>query len=73
MSTQTGEVVLRERGASLLSEAHFVCLAVPHYRRVWTKDEDDGIRALVAKYGTRSWSVISEHMVTGEYISRGSQ
>jgi len=33
-------------------------------RRVWTKEEDDAIRELVAKYGTRSWSVIAEHIVT---------
>lgn len=29
-------------------------------RRVWTADEDDAIRALVARFGVKSWSVISE-------------
>ncbi|CAM9801381.1 unnamed protein product [Phaeothamnion confervicola] len=33
-------------------------------RRVWTKEEDNGIKTLVAKYGTRSWSVIAEHIIT---------
>ena len=32
-------------------------------RRVWTVQEDNAIRQLVMKYGTRSWSVIAEHIV----------
>jgi hypothetical protein len=31
-------------------------------RRVWTADEDNAIRALVAKHGTKSWSVIAENL-----------
>ena len=31
-------------------------------RRVWTSDEDNAIRALVAKHGTKSWSVIAENL-----------
>lgn len=32
-------------------------------RRVWAKEEDDAIRALVAKYGTKTWSIIAEQIV----------
>lgn len=32
-------------------------------RRVWTVEEDEAIRQLVAKFGTKSWSVIAEHIV----------
>jgi molybdopterin biosynthesis enzyme MoaB len=32
-------------------------------RRVWAKEEDDAIRELVAKYGTKTWSVIAEQIV----------
>ena len=39
-------------------------MTVSSDRRVWTKEEDDAIRELVANYGTRSWSVIAEHIVT---------
>lgn len=35
------------------------------HRRVWTKEEDDAIRDLVRKLGTRSWSVIAEHIIAG--------
>lgn len=31
-------------------------------RRVWTAEEDNAIRALVAKHGTKSWSVIAENL-----------
>ncbi|KAG5189164.1 Homeodomain-like protein, partial [Tribonema minus] len=31
-------------------------------RRVWTKEEDEAIRGLVLQYGTRSWSVIADHI-----------
>lgn len=31
-------------------------------RRVWTVEEDNAIRALVAKHGTKSWSVIAENL-----------
>ena len=31
-------------------------------RRVWTTEEDNAIRALVAKHGTKSWSVIAENL-----------
>ncbi len=31
-------------------------------RRVWTTDEDNAIRQLVAKHGTKSWSVIAENL-----------
>ena len=32
-------------------------------RRVWTQEEDDAIRKLVAKFGTKSWSLIAENIV----------
>ena len=31
-------------------------------RRVWTTEEDNAIRQLVQKYGTKSWSVIAENL-----------
>ena len=31
-------------------------------RRVWTAEEDNAIRQLVAKHGTKSWSVIAENL-----------
>jgi len=31
-------------------------------RRVWTTEEDQTIRALVHKHGTKSWSVIAENL-----------
>lgn len=33
-------------------------------RRVWAKEEDDAIRTLVDRLGTRSWSAIEENMVS---------
>mmetsp|Transcript_21082 Transcript_21082/g.30459 ORF Transcript_21082/g.30459 Transcript_21082/m.30459 type:complete len:170 (+) Transcript_21082:276-785(+) len=39
-------------------------------RRVWAKEEDEAIRALVAKYGTKTWSVIAEQIVK-EYDIEG--
>ena len=33
-------------------------------RRVWSQQEDGAIRDLVMRYGTRSWSVIAEHIVS---------
>lgn len=32
-------------------------------RRVWTPEEDEAIRQLVEKYGTKTWSVIAEQIV----------
>jgi len=29
---------------------------------VWSKEEDEAIRGLVEEFGTRSWSVIAEHI-----------
>mmetsp|Transcript_32828 Transcript_32828/g.101717 ORF Transcript_32828/g.101717 Transcript_32828/m.101717 type:complete len:93 (+) Transcript_32828:281-559(+) len=37
-------------------------------RRVWTVQEDNAIKQLVVKYGTRSWSVIAEHICTDHGI-----
>jgi hypothetical protein len=31
-------------------------------RRVWTGDEDEAIRAMVTKYGTKSWALIAENL-----------
>lgn len=33
-------------------------------RRGWSNEEDEAIRRLVETHGTRSWSVIAEHIVT---------
>lgn len=30
---------------------------------MWAQEEDDAIRALVEKYGTKTWSVIAEQIV----------
>eukprot|EP01041_Mallomonas_annulata_P003482 gene3482-6928_t len=38
-------------------------------RRVWATEEDEAIRNLVAKYGTKSWSVIAEHIIKEYGIS----
>ena len=39
-------------------------------RRVWSQQEDGAIRDLVVRYGTRSWSVIAEHIVN-DYNIKG--
>jgi hypothetical protein len=31
-------------------------------RRVWTSGEDEAIRAMVTKYGTKSWALIAENL-----------
>jgi hypothetical protein len=31
-------------------------------RRVWTNEEDDAIKQMVAKYGTKSWALIAENL-----------
>jgi hypothetical protein len=33
---------------------------------VWSTEEDNAIRELVAEYGTRSWSVIAEHIAANK-------
>ena len=35
-------------------------------RRVWSKEEDEAIRRLVAEFGTRSWSVVAEHIAADQ-------
>lgn len=37
-------------------------------RRVWSLQEDNAIRELVARHGTRSWSIIAEHIVSDHDI-----
>lgn len=32
-------------------------------RRIWTPEEDEAIKNLVAKYGTKSWSIISDNII----------
>lgn len=32
------------------------------YRRIWTNEEDDAIRQMVMKYGTKSWALIAENL-----------
>lgn len=39
-------------------------------RRVWAQEEDEAIRALVMKHGTKTWSVIAEQIVK-EYSIQG--
>ena len=39
-------------------------------RRVWSYEEDEAIRALVAKYGTKTWSIIAEQILK-EYNIEG--
>ena len=38
-------------------------------RRVWTTEEDEAIRTLVNRLGTKSWSVIAEHIFREYSIS----
>jgi hypothetical protein len=38
-------------------------------RRVWSPDEDEAIRQLVARFGTKSWSLIAEHIIKDYGIS----
>lgn len=42
----------------------------PTDRRVWAQEEDEAIRALVMKHGTKTWSVIAEEIVK-EYSIQG--
>jgi hypothetical protein len=35
----------------------------PNERRVWTAEEDEAIRTLVATYGTKNWSLIAENII----------
>lgn len=37
-------------------------------RRVWSKEEDEAIKILVAQYGTKSWSLIAEHIIKDHKI-----
>lgn len=39
------------------------------FRRVWAAHEDEAIKQLVAQYGTRSWSTISEHILSDFQIA----
>ncbi len=36
-------------------------------RRAWTRKEDDAIIRLVEEYGTKRWSVISDHLNNENY------
>ena len=45
--------------AHILTRTHTYTL----YRRVWTNEEDNAIRLLVGRLGTKSWSVIADHML----------
>ena len=31
-------------------------------RRIWTNEEDEAIRQMVMKYGTKSWALIAENL-----------
>ena len=37
-------------------------ICISNNRRVWSVEEDEAIRQLVASYGTKSWSLIAEHL-----------
>ena len=43
-----------------LAHLCFVC----RIRRVWAPQEDEAIRVLVQRFGTKSWSVIADHIFT---------
>jgi hypothetical protein len=36
---------------------------VPLNRRIWCTEEDEAIKQLVDKYGTKSWSLIAENIL----------
>lgn len=40
-------------------------------RRVWTGDEDEAIRQMVEKYGTKSWAVIADNLSEAPYSISG--
>jgi hypothetical protein len=53
-----------ERSAMVLHSVQRAAHSAHVYsRRVWTPDEDEAIRQLVTKFGTKSWSAIAEHVV----------
>jgi len=31
-------------------------------RRIWTEEEDEAIKQMVAKHGTKSWALIAENL-----------
>lgn len=39
-------------------------------RRIWTNEEDEAIRQMVLKYGTKSWALIAESL-TKEFSIAG--
>eukprot|EP00601_Ochromonadales_sp_CCMP2298_P028685 CAMPEP_0173339894 /NCGR_PEP_ID=MMETSP1144-20121109/8647_1 /TAXON_ID=483371 /ORGANISM="non described non described, Strain CCMP2298" /LENGTH=286 /DNA_ID=CAMNT_0014285911 /DNA_START=77 /DNA_END=934 /DNA_ORIENTATION=- len=64
-----------EAAAAPIEAAHPIPVAAPREeeeeldddedgsdRRVWTGDEDEAIRAMVTKYGTKSWALIAENL-----------
>jgi hypothetical protein len=38
-------------------------------RRIWTAEEDEAIRVMVAKFGTKSWALIADNLQTEFSIS----
>jgi hypothetical protein len=46
-----------------------VCLIIIFYRRIWTAEEDEAIRAMVIKFGTKSWALIAENLQSEFEIS----
>lgn len=44
-------------------ETHTVAYhRLAHNRRIWTNEEDEAIRQMVMKYGTKSWALIAENL-----------
>ena len=44
-------------------------IIIKNFRRVWTTEEDEAIRVLVNRLGTKSWSIIAEHIFREYAIS----
>ena len=55
---------------SLNQSSNFTVLSIIILcRRIWTVEEDEAIRAMVEKYGTKSWAVIAENLTHTYSIS----
>jgi len=71
-AAQQQHYINQEQAAQQQQQQHQVQQQVPRAqsrsghetsdRRVWTTEEDNAIRQLVAKHGTKSWSVIAENL-----------
>jgi len=55
---QTGKKNLPQQNQQTKTSSKYLHLC----RRIWTNEEDDAIRQMVMKYGTKSWALIAENL-----------